>query len=54
MDTKICKLYNEEDIEILNNGISINGVFFSKHKIADTFNELILMNNFIEGKCTNE
>ena len=37
MNTK----YNENDIEILKDGISIKGTFFSKKRIADTFNELV-------------
>ena len=40
--------YNEKDIEILDNGISVRGTFFGKKQIAKTFNELVMMNNFIE------
>lgn len=54
MNTKCCKLYNEDDIEIHDDGISVKDTFFSKQKIADTFNELVLMNNFIENQCANE
>ena len=54
MDTKAFKLYNEGDIEIHDDGISVKDNFFNKKEIADTFNELILMNTFIENHCTNE
>lgn len=53
MDTKSFKLYNKEDIEIHEDGILVKDNFFNKQKIADTFNELVLMYNFIEN-CTNE
>lgn len=42
------KQFNEEDIEILDDGISVKNTFFSRQQIADTFNELILVKNFIE------
>ena len=35
--------YNENDIEILEDGISVDNTFFSKSRIADAFNELDLM-----------
>lgn len=53
MNTMAFKLYNEEDIEILDDGISIRNNFFNKQKIADTFNELILLNNFIEEQSSS-
>ena len=40
--------FNEEDIEILDNGISVKNTFFSKQQIADTFNELSLVKDFID------
>lgn len=42
------KQFCEEDIEILDKGISIKNTFFSKQEIADIFNELNLLRNFIE------
>ena len=48
MNTKAFKLYNEEDIEINEKGISVKDTFFNKKERADIFNELILLNNFIE------
>lgn len=48
------KVYNEEDIEILNNGISIENTFFSKKDIANTFNELIYIRSFIEKQRKKE
>ena len=53
MDTKAFKLYNKEDIEILNDGISVRNNFLNKQKIADTFNELILLNTFIEEQSSS-
>lgn len=42
------RLFNENDVEILNDGISVKNTFFSKKQIADTFNELILVRDFID------
>lgn len=42
--------FNEEDIEILNDGISVKNTYFSKQKIADTFNELKLVRKFIDNQ----
>ena len=44
--------YNEKDIEIQKDGISIKDDFFSKCEIADIFNTYVLMRNLIqkEGK----
>ena len=54
MNTKIYRTFNENDIEIHNNGISVEETFFSKKQIADAFNELILMKNFIEQQSIND
>lgn len=48
MNTQCNKLYNEHDIEVHHDGISVNNTFFSKQEIANTFNELILVRNFVE------
>ena len=42
------KIYNENDIEILDNGIAVDETFFSKKAIADTFNELFLVRDFVD------
>ena len=42
-------IYNEQDIEIHNNGILVDGTFFGKKEIAETFNELVLVRNFVEN-----
>lgn len=47
MNTEVSRIYNEEDIEILDDGISIDNTFFSKEQLAMTFNELLFMRNFI-------
>lgn len=47
------KIYNENDIEILENGISVDETFFSKKEIADTFNELLFVRN-IADKITKK
>ena len=41
-------LYNESDVEIHENGVSVKGTFFDKKGIVDVFNELVLTNKFIE------
>lgn len=46
------EIYTENDIEILNDGISIDDTFFSKKQIAKTFNELIYMRNFIKKQSS--
>ena len=53
METNRFKLYNEEDIEIHEDGISVGENFFDKGRIADLFNDLILLNTFMD-KCVNE
>lgn len=40
--------YNEKDIEILSDGISVKGTFFGKKEIANAFNELVLVRTFID------
>ena len=50
MNAKFDKLYNENDIEIHESGISVAKTFFDKKKIADVFNELIIINNVINAK----
>lgn len=52
MNTEISRIYNEEDIEILDNGISIDNTFFSKEQLAMTFNELLFMRNFIKNQSS--
>lgn len=42
------EIYNENDIGILDDGISVDGTFFSKEQIAQTFNEMIFLKNFIK------
>lgn len=54
MTIKNYKLYSQEDIEILENGISVNDTFLNKKDIADTFNELVFVRNFIEKQSNNE
>ena len=48
------EIYTENDIEILDNGISIDDTFFSKGQIAKTFNELIYMRNFIKRQTSKK
>lgn len=48
MGIEIKKLFDEEDIKIHDEGIFVKDIFFDKKRIADTFNELILMRDFIE------
>ena len=43
----IERIFNEDDIEIKSKGISVSNTFFNKKEIADIFNELVLMRNFI-------
>lgn len=48
MNTEKYRIYNEKDIKLQNDGIFLKNTFFSKKDIADTFNELTLMNDFIK------
>lgn len=48
MNTECVKLFNENDVEIHENGISLKNTFFSKGEIATAFNELILFKKFNE------
>lgn len=52
MNTEISRIYNEEDIEVLDNGISIDNTFFSKEQLAMAFNELLFMRNFIKNQSS--
>ena len=41
--------FTEQDIEVYDDGISVKNTFFNKKRIADTFNELIIANDFIKN-----
>ena len=47
-DAPFYKHFNENDIEIYEDNISVKGTIFSKNMIADTFNELTFVKNFFE------
>ena len=39
--------FDKKDIKILEEGILVKNTFFDKEKIADTFNEIVFLNEFI-------
>ena len=43
-------LFNEKNIEIHDNGISVKESFFDTKEIVNTFNELIIVSNFIKNQ----